>query len=65
MVSYSEENPQIETSNNDNLHNNMPPPPPVNPIIETPHSIHMSGCLNALVVLLKVVFWNGRAVAAS
>ena len=68
QISYSEENPQIETSNNDNLHNNMPPPPPVNHNYRdtTQHSYERSGCLNALVVLLKVVFFGiAGAVAAS
>ena len=56
-----------EDSNDESLDNNISPPPPIEPIYKntTQHSCERSGCLNALVILLKVVFFGIAGIVAA
>ncbi|MGV8962785.1 MAG: PspC domain-containing protein [Candidatus Saccharimonadaceae bacterium] len=67
-------NSEGEPTNNDDSNNhNMnsyvasPPPPPVNPAYRTSSSLQSerSGCLNALIVLLKIVFFTIAGIVAA
>lgn len=66
-VSYKEELLDKDDPINQREDNNMPPPPPINPPYKAPaqHSYERSGCLNALVVLLKVVFFGIAGIVAA
>lgn len=66
-VSYKEELLDKDDPINQREDNNMPPPPPINPPYKAPtqHSYERSGCLNALLVLLKVVFFGIAGIVAA
>lgn len=67
-VSNNEEEIIDTDSENQNINRDVvsPPPPPVNPAYISPSSqSERSGCLNALVVLLKIVFFAIAGIVAA
>lgn len=66
-ISYNEEHLHSDDSNSESVHRNVPPSPPINSNYRdaAQHSYERSGCLNALVVLLKVVFFGIAGIVAA
>lgn len=67
QTSYNEEYLHNEKPNSESMDNNMSPPPPIKPSYKAPvlHSYERSGCLNALAILLKVVFFGIAGIVAA